>query len=324
MSRKTKKLVRSRAFLQQLPLPMAALALAIAASGNFADWLRPPCGITALLLWIGVLLKCLLVPWVFIRELQDDVLAGVWPTFFMAGMNLAVYAQLDLGWMKFAKLFWLVMLVLHMGWMIFLCARLIKQRQWQSVSPTLLVTYVGIAVGAITAPPFGMQRLGLLLVCWGVMAAIVCCSLLLVQKLCYPVAAEGRKPLVFIYAAPISLCLTGYLQCAEMPRVFGVWFALAGVLLCYMAVLPMLPSLIRMPFYPSKAALTFPMVISALAVGQSVTFLESTGYVSSFLSMLVLAQESIAAALTIYVLCSFARQLFCSLKSAIRISDRHV
>ena len=296
MRREQREAGKIMIFWQRLPLPTAALALALAAIGNFAAWLRPLCAVSALFLWSLVLIKYTLLPQSLQQDLQDDVLAGVWPTFLMAGMNLAVYAQSYLGWKVSSKLFWLAMLGLHLAWVVVLTIRLLKKRQWQSLSPALMVTYVGVAVGAITAPAFGEQRSGLLLVYGGLIAAGLCAVLLL-------------RPLVCIYAAPISLCLAGYLQCAEAPQLFWVGLALTAALLCYAAVLSALPELMRLPFYPSKAAMTFPMVISALAAKQSTAFLQCAGYGSSLLTLLVVLQEVIAIALTLYVLAAFVTYL---------------
>ena len=309
MRREQREAGKIMIFWQRLPLPTAALALALAAIGNFAAWLRPLCAMSALFLWSLVLIKYTLLPQSLRQDLQDDVLAGVWPTFLMAGMNLAVYAQSYLGWKVSSKLFWLAMLGLHLAWVVVLTIRLLKKRQWQSLSPALMVTYVGVAVGAITAPAFGEQRSGLFLVYGGLIAAGLCAVLLLRQRLHHPVTAEGRRPLVCIYAAPISLCLAGYLQCAEAPQLFWVGLALTAALLCYAAVLPVLPGLMRLPFYPSKAAMTFPMVISALAAKQSTAFLQCAGYGSSLLTLLVILQEVIAIALTLYVLAAFITYL---------------
>ena len=73
--------------------------------------------------------------------------------------------------------------------------------------------------------------------------------------------------------------------------------------ICLLFVLIQLPKLLKLPFYPSYGALTFPFVISAVAMKKLLLFLtaEGIGY-PSMLSTVVLIEEVIAVVMVTYAL----------------------
>ncbi len=77
---------------------------------------------------------------------------------------------------------------------------------------------------------------------------------------------EATQPLLTIMAAPASLCLTGYLASFDHPN---FWLA-TGMLIfaqsLYFITLVSIRQYTRLSFYPSFAAFTFPLVISATAL----------------------------------------------------------
>ena len=76
-------------------------------------------------------------------------------------------------------------------------------------------------------------------------------------------------------------------------------------LIIYIIVLCNLPKYLKMPFYPSYAAFTFPFVISAIAMKMTMNFLANNGYAIPFINYLVLFQTIIATLLVIYTLIRF-------------------
>ena len=125
----------------------------------------------------------------------------------------------------------------------------------------------------------------------------------------YREIAEPARPLFCIYTAPVSLCLAGYLQSVETKSVTMVLFlmVLAGIL--YITVLVYLPRFLALPFYPSYAAFTFPVVISAIAMKMSTAFLAKMGYAVGFLPVIVLAETVIAVCLVVYVFIRYMKFL---------------
>lgn len=76
-------------------------------------------------------------------------------------------------------------------------------------------------------------------------------------------------------------------------------------LIIYIIVLINLPKYLKMPFFPSYAAFTFPFVISAVGIKMTIVCLGKMGYTIPFINYLVLFQTIIATVLVIYTLIRF-------------------
>ncbi len=73
-------------------------------------------------------------------------------------------------------------------------------------------------------------------------------------------------------------------------------------LLLYLMVLSLLPEIIKNGFYPSFSSLTFPMMISAIAVMRSYEYLTGEGNIVELLRNIGVVMELIAAAVVLGVL----------------------
>ena len=116
--------------------------------------------------------------------------------------------------------------------------------------------------------------------------------------------------LICIYAAPMSLCVAGYVQ-SVTPKNYGFlmgMFVIAVIL--YVFALVKAVSYLKLPFFPSYAAFTFPFVISAIASKQTMACAENLGHPLPFLQYLVLAETVIAAVLVIYTYVRFLAAIF--------------
>ena len=67
-------------------------------------------------------------------------------------------------------------------------------------------------------------------------------------------------------------------------------------------VLVSLPKLLRLPFYPSYSAFTFPTAISALGLKLATKFLKESGANVAMLAKLVSLAEIVATVIIIYVM----------------------
>lgn len=70
----------------------------------------------------------------------------------------------------------------------------------------------------------------------------------------------------------------------------------------YLVVLVKLPKYLKMPFFPSYAAFTFPFVISAIAMKQTMACLANMGSPMSWLNVVVIIETVIAVVLCVYAL----------------------
>jgi exfoliative toxin A/B len=84
---------------------------------------------------------------------------------------------------------------------------------------------------------------------------------------------EPALPTITIFAAPASLCLAGYLNSFPDKNIFIVGFLGILSLLMFVAVIAYMPKMLRINFYPSYSAFTFPFVITAIAIKGTNAFL---------------------------------------------------
>lgn len=75
-----------------------------------------------------------------------------------------------------------------------------------------------------------------------------------------------------------------------------------------------LPGVLKLPFYPSYCAVTFPMVITAIATKQAMACLTKLDMNAAWLSPVVLAETVIAAILVLYVLIRYLMDIFMKAK----------
>ena len=124
-------------------------------------------------------------------------------------------------------------------------------------------------------------------------------------------------PLFCIYTAPVSLCLAGYMNTFTPPEPSIIYFMLILSLLIYIIVLINIPRFLAMPFYPSYAAFTFPMVISAIAVKLTTAkFLTSSNpALANTTKMIFTVQTVIATILVAYTLARYIMFIILSKES---------
>lgn len=81
--------------------------------------------------------------------------------------------------------------------------------------------------------------------------------------------------------------------------------------LFFVVVLTRVPQFMRLSFYPSFAAMTFPFVITATALGQAIAFFRESGiYVHQAFDVLVAVETLIAIAMVLFVFAHYLRFLF--------------
>lgn len=307
-------------WLKRLPLPVCGVMLGLAALGNLLQAvcanllgipavgtaLRGICGLLATLLFLALLFKLINFFDDVRQGMQNPVIVSVSGTFPMALMLLSAYWKPTLG--GAAKWVWLFAVALHAVLIVWFSLKFLRHPQLKLVFPSYFIIYVGIAVAAVSAPAYGMEALGAATFWFG----LICLIALLV-----PVTArcaklpmdESAKPLFCIYAAPASLCLAGYVQSVQ-PKSYGMVLGLLIVSSAILvAVLFRLPSLLKLPFYPSYAAFTFPFVITAISALQAMSCLKALGHPMPWMRCVVLLETLLAAVLVFYALVRYLTAL---------------
>ena len=292
-----------REFLKNIPIPTGGVALGLAALGILLKPLSPIaytfCGICSFAL-IALLAARLVSDSAGIRQdFENPILASVSATFLMTVMQLATYVEPFAHAAAFAV--WACAVIVHAALIVWFTAHHVRAFDLRNVYPTFFICYVGIVVASVTSPVWGLQTLGSVIFWFGFAAYLVLLVVVTVRYAKHPVD-EGARPLFCIYTAPMSLSLAGYLACEPLPNpVFACILAVLAQLLL-VAVLVRLPHLLRLKFYPSYAAMTFPFVITATALDRTLTMLAQAGIgYPSVLHALVAIETLLACVMVGYV-----------------------
>lgn len=255
--------------IKKIPIPFCGVALGLIAAGNLVQaafpWLRPIFGALGTLVLVLFLLKLLLFFPVFREEMGNPVLASISGTFCMACMLLSVYIQPLLP--VAGRLLWFGAVLLHVALILYFSIRFMRKLKPAEYHASFYIVYVGIATAAISAPAWKMQALG---------KGIAVFALLAFLSLVVPVTRRylgGEKvpaalqPLFMISAAPTSLCIVGFKNSFGDPWIGLLIFLFVLGTLFYLPAVVMAFRKLGAAFFPSLAACTFPLVISAIATG---------------------------------------------------------
>ncbi|WP_283679525.1 TDT family transporter [Lentilactobacillus sp. Marseille-Q4993] len=299
-----------KTLLKQIPLPICGLALGILSLGNLLNafnltTIGTICGIIGLIIVAGVTGKVVFTFKHVLNDLNDPIIASVAPTYTMAIMILSTFIKTWFGSI-IATTRWTAAVILQFVIIgLFVYIHMLKPSvQLDHVYPSWFVTFIGIGVIPVTAtkfiPVIGMPVLILALVLYAILLPIV-----IVRLLRRELPFEATLPLLTIMAAPASLCLTGYLSMVTHPT---FWFALVMVVLAqilYWGTLAKIVRYVRLSFYPSFAAFTFPLVISATALNLFVSKFSFSASLTSFLHGAVILETVLASAMVAFVLVKY-------------------
>lgn len=264
-------------FLSGVPIPLAGVALAFAALGNLLGTYYLPlkyiCGLISLIFILLILLKVVFCFDQFKKDMQNPIVCSVSAAVFMTIMQLATYVvsfNQSGNLYPFADWLWFIAVVGHVLLILYFTYLLFFKLKLHHIYPTVFVTYVGIIVASITSPTFNAIGLGRMFFWFGfVMYAIM--FVVITMRYVKHEVEEAARPLFVLYAAPMSLTLTGFLT--VYPHANGMMTLVMEVLaqLLYVVAVLQIPKLVRLPFYPSYAAFTFPLIITPFALNKVLT-----------------------------------------------------
>lgn len=290
--------------ISKTPLPIAGLMLALAAAGNllasYSIIYKGILGSISAIIFLLLLLKIFINQKDIIRDLENPVIASVAPTFSMGMMILSTYIKPSVSSIAYA--FWIVGLLIHCLLLIYFTKKFILNFDMKKVFPSYFVVYVGIVVGSVTAPAFNLAGLGQLLFWFGFICYLILLPIVIYRVFKVKAIPEPALPTITIFSAPASLCLAGYMSSFQEKNMTMVWLLTFLSLIMLFAVLLYMPKMLRLKFYPSYSAFTFPCVISAIAIKKTNGFLISTNQGISVVKYLVKFEELLAVAIVVYVL----------------------
>lgn len=304
--------------LRKLPIPVAALFLALAATGNlvasYGSIYRNIFGIIAGIFFILLLIKIIKYPRKIAEELKNPVVASVFPAFSMGIMLIATYVKPLVPALGF--ILWIVGLVLHIILILSFSRKFLVGFDIKKVFPSWYIVYVGIVCASVTAPAFDMPHIGRIVFWFGFICYLILLPIVLYRVLKVKGIPEPASPTLVILAAPASLCLAGYMNSFQDKNLPIVWLLLVLSQLTLLYVLTQLPRLLKLPFYPSYSAFTFPLVISGISIKLTNGFLMNIGKEISLLKYLVKFEEILAVVIVLYVLVRYIGFLFSTTEKA--------
>ena len=302
--------------IKKVPVPLCGVMLGFAALGNllqsYGESIRYVCGIVAVFLLVLVLLKLIMFPQMIKEDMQNPIMASVAGTFPMALMLLSTYVKPFIG--GAAMYIWFLAIGLHIALIIYFTVKFILKLQMPKVFASYYIVYVGIVVAAVTAPVYGQLGIGTVAFWFGFVTLIALLILVTIRYVKFPEVPEPAQPLICIYAAPTSLCIAGYVQSVTPKSKTFLLAMLVAATVIYIFALVKAVGYLKLKFYPSYAAFTFPFVISAIATKQTMACLANMGSPMPVLQYVVLIETIIAVVFVVYTFIKFMGFIFASNK----------
>lgn len=294
-------------FIKKIPLPLAGVMLSLAALGNLLASYGPIyknlLGVLSAVILLLITLKILFYSKAVIEDLNNPVIASVIPTYSMGIMLLSVYIK-DMSF-NVGRAIWIIGVLIHIGLILFYTMKFVLSFNIKKLFPSTFVVYVGIGVAGITAPAFKLANIGQFFFWFAFISFIILLPILIYRTVFIKEIPEPALPTIAIFAAPASLCLAAYLNSFSDKNMFIVGILAILSFILYLVVLVNLPKLLKLKFYPSFAAFTFPMVISAVALKGTNGFLIKAEKGIDFLKYIIKFQEIIAVLIVFYVLIKY-------------------
>lgn len=297
--------------IKKVPVPICGVALGCAALGNllqsYSENVRYFCGILSAIFLVLFILKVIFYPSMIKEDMKNPIMASVSGTFSMALMLLSTYVKPFIG--SASYYIWLFAIVLHAALIIYFTMNFIVRFAYPKVFASYYIVYVGIVVASVTAPAYEQTGLGSILFWFGLITFIALFVVVTIRYMKYKEIPNPAKPLFCIYAAPMSLCIAGYVQSVmpkSIPFLLGM-LAISSII--YVVALVKGIGYLKLPFFPSYAAFTFPFVISAIASKQTMACLMNIGSPIPILKNVVLVETVIAVLFTGYTYIRYVEYL---------------
>lgn len=310
---------RYKEWLKKIPIPICGLILGLVSLGNLLSS-EGYTQVGSIYGWSGIMLMFFFMTKVFFtmkhtfKTLEDPIIASVAPTFTMAWMVICVFLSGRVSEFWLLQWIWVSAVILHFLLMIYFVAVHIfpVKIELEHIYPSWFITFVGIGVIPNTSEIF-VKAWGKFIIWIALFFYLILLPIILKRVL------QGRRlgdmhestlPLITIMMAPGSLCLAGYLSLTTERKSFVLILLLfllsQGIYFC---TLFFLRRLLLVRFYPSYAAFTFPLVISATAMYKIYLLFHTTKTVEILLHGLFLIETLLAVSIVTYVFLRYLKYL---------------
>ncbi|NAX43267.1 TDT family transporter, partial [Vibrio sp. V25_P4S6T154] len=266
--------------VQSTPPSQAALALGVISLGH--AWalyipsvgliIRPYLALLGALLLLPVLLKYLTSFKTFMEDIRHPLSGSLMAPMSMTLLILSDYLALISPLIAYP--IWFTALLLHFTMMLLFFSFQAMNFKISHIVPSWFLYPVGLISSSLAGTQFGHTVFSETLVSVCIAIYFFMLPLVLYRLVFAGMLPKRARPTLAIMAAPINLTLATYLVNFPHPDPI-LTGALAGIaitmtLLIYLCYI----RLLRLKFQPSIAAVTFPSVISAIAMHRLTTFFE--------------------------------------------------
>ncbi len=294
--------------IRKLPIPISGLILALLSLGNLLQDIHPVLrylfGTIGAVFMILMILKVVLYPQSIRDDFKNPVIVSSSGTFSMSLMLLSTYLVSFMPSIAYGM--WILGIILHILLIIYFTYHfIIRKFDISTVYPTYWIVYVGITMGAITAHFHGLNNIDIIFFIAGFIGMLVSTPLVMYREFVYRNIPEMNQPLTCIFTALFSILIFGYLNSAPgISNEFVIGMYILAIIFYVFSIYKLIIS-IKIDFYPSFSAFTFPFVISALATKGMAGMI----WQNSFMNGIAIIETVIAAALVIYVLIRYIKFL---------------
>ncbi|MFV0447333.1 MAG: TDT family transporter [Vibrio sp.] len=267
--------------VQGVPPSQAALALGMIGLGQAWALYFPVVGVTirpylaamGAILLLPVLIKYLTNYKTFIADISHPLSGSLMAPMSMALLILCDYLAVISPFIAYP--IWALALILHLTMMVLFFGFQLKNFKMSNIVPSWFLYPVGMISSSLAGTQFGHNVFSETLVQVCVAIYFIMLPVVLYRLVFFGSLPRRARPTLAIMAAPINLTLTTYLVNFPHPDPI-LTGALAGIaitmtLLIYLCYI----RLLRLKFQPSIASVTFPSVISAIAMHRLTTFFAS-------------------------------------------------
>lgn len=301
---------------QGVPPSQAALALGMIGLGHAWALYIPEIGLTirpylaalGAALLLPVLLKYMTNADIFLTDIRHPLSGSLMAPMSMALLILCDYLAVISPLIAYPL--WFAALGLHLTMMSLFFVFQLKNFKMSHIVPSWFLYPVGLISSSLAGTQFGHTVFSETLVNICITIYFFMLPLVLYRLMFFGSLPRRARPTLAIMAAPINLTLATYLVNFPQPDPI-LTGALAGIAitmtlfiyLCYLRLL-------RLKFQPSIAAVTFPSVISAVAMHRLTSFFEQYHPHWHWLHQFGLFELSIATVLVAWVSIGYIRMYF--------------
>lgn len=297
--------------LKKYPVPIVGLMLGLAAAGNlvqsYGEVYRNIFGIISAILLVLMIAKTIKYPKGVAESLDNPVVASVFPTLSMAIMLLSTYIKPYASQVALAM--WIIGISMHIILILWFTKKFVLSFKIKQVFPSWFIVYVGIVVASVTGPAFSMTNVGQVAFWFGFITYLILLPIVIYRVIKVKEMPEPTLPTLAIFAAPASLLLAGYMNSFKTKNMAIVWFLMALSIIMYVTVIIKMFKLLKLKFYPSYSAFTFPLIISGIAMKLTNGFLNKSGQGIASLQYLIKFQEAVGVIIVLYVLIRYIQFL---------------